>query len=77
MERRCRQLTLTLTAVSLLSVCTGQSVDAQATPPINPNADSPVEDLDLGDIDVGDGGLDDVEGAAEEIEAVTNDVDAA
>jgi hypothetical protein len=38
---RKRTLTLMLTAVSLFSVGTGRAVYAQATPPINPNADSP------------------------------------
>jgi len=74
---RKRTLTLMLTAVSLFSVGTGRAVYAQATPPINPNADSPVDDLDLSDVDLGDGGLDDIEGAAEDIETITDDVDAA
>lgn len=76
-RHRYQQLTVTLTAALLLSASMGKAVYAQATPPFNPNADSPVNDLDLEDIDTGDGELNDIEEAAADIETVTRDVDTA
>mgnify|MGYP000309569762 CR=1 FL=1 len=77
MRHHTTQRMLTLTAVSLLSLSLHSAVYAQSTAPLNPNADDPTEDINLDDIDTGDGTLEDIEDTANDVETVTDDVDAA
>jgi hypothetical protein len=49
----------------------------QASPPLNPNADSPTDDLDLEDVSPTSDDLDALGDAADDLNQVTDDVDAA